>query len=36
VPFFFYLFAGICIASALMVIAAKNPVHSVLFLIPPS
>jgi NADH-quinone oxidoreductase subunit J len=30
---FFYLFAGICIASALMVIAAKNPVHSVLFLI---
>src|SRR5437660_7667193 len=30
---FFYLFAGICIASALMVIAARNPVHSVLFLI---
>jgi NADH-quinone oxidoreductase subunit J len=30
---FFYLFAGVCIASALMVIAAKNPVHSVLFLI---
>jgi NADH-quinone oxidoreductase subunit J len=30
---FFYLFAGICIASAIMVIAAKNPVHSVLFLI---
>jgi len=30
---FFYLFAGICIASAFMVIAAKNPVHSVLFLI---
>jgi NADH-quinone oxidoreductase subunit J len=30
---FFYLFAGICIASAVMVIAAKNPVHSVLFLI---
>jgi NADH-quinone oxidoreductase subunit J len=30
---FFYLFAGICVASALMVIAAKNPVHSVLFLI---
>ena len=29
----FYLFAGICIASAFMVIAAKNPVHSVLFLI---
>ena len=30
---FFYLFAGICIASAIMVIAARNPVHSVLFLI---
>jgi len=30
---FFYLFAGICVASAFMVIAAKNPVHSVLFLI---
>ena len=30
---FFYLFAGVCIASALMVIASKNPVHSVLFLI---
>jgi NADH-quinone oxidoreductase subunit J len=30
---FFYLFAGMCIASAFMVIAAKNPVHSVLFLI---
>jgi NADH-quinone oxidoreductase subunit J len=30
---FFYLFAGVCIASAIMVIAAKNPVHSVLFLI---
>jgi NADH-quinone oxidoreductase subunit J len=29
----FYLFAGICVASAVMVIAAKNPVHSVLFLI---
>ncbi len=29
----FYLFAGICVASAFMVIAAKNPVHSVLFLI---
>jgi NADH-quinone oxidoreductase subunit J len=31
--FFFYLFASACIASAFMVIAAKNPVHSVLFLI---
>jgi NADH-quinone oxidoreductase subunit J len=30
---FFYLFAGLCIASAVMVIASKNPVHSVLFLI---
>src|SRR5690349_16557113 len=30
---FFYLFAGICVAAAFMVIAAKNPVHSVLFLI---
>jgi len=30
---FFYLFAAVCIASALMVIAARNPVHSVLFLI---
>ena len=30
---FFYFFASLCIASALMVIAAKNPVHSVLFLI---
>src|SRR5262245_34700128 len=30
---FFYLFAFVCIAAAFMVIAAKNPVHSVLFLI---
>ncbi len=30
---FFYLFAGMCIASAVMVIASRNPVHSVLFLI---
>src|SRR6202142_4078826 len=30
---FFYLFAGMCVASAIMVIAARNPVHSVLFLI---
>ncbi len=30
---FFYLFSGVCILSALMVIGAKNPVHSVLFLI---
>jgi NADH-quinone oxidoreductase subunit J len=30
---FFYLFAAIAIAAAVMVIAARNPVHSVLFLI---
>src|SRR5215210_2505058 len=30
---FFYLFAGVMIASAFMVIAARNPVYSVLFLI---
>src|SRR5580700_8602769 len=30
---FFYLFAGIFVASAVMVISSKNPVHSVLFLI---
>ena len=30
---FFYLFAGICVASAFLVIAARNPVHSVLYLI---
>ena len=30
---FFYLFAIVCIASAFMVIASRNPVHSVLFLI---
>jgi NADH-quinone oxidoreductase subunit J len=30
---FFYLFAGVCVAAAVMVIAARNPVHSVLFLI---
>lgn len=29
----FYLFAAIAIASAVMVISARNPVHSVLFLI---
>jgi NADH-quinone oxidoreductase subunit J len=31
--FFFYVFSIIAIASALMVIASRNPVHSVLFLI---
>jgi NADH-quinone oxidoreductase subunit J len=30
---FFYLFSAVLIASALMVVAARNPVHSVLFLI---
>ena len=30
---FFYLFAGVCIASAVMVVTSRNPVHSVLFLI---
>ncbi len=30
---FFYIFAAACVASAVMVIASKNPVHSVLFLI---
>ena len=30
---FFYLFASVCVASAVMVIASRNPVHSVLFLI---
>ena len=29
----FYVFSGVMIASALMVISARNPVHSVLFLI---
>ena len=29
----FYLFATITVASAVMVISARNPVHSVLFLI---
>ena len=30
---FFYLFAGICVASAVMVVVSRNPVHLVLFLI---
>src|SRR3981189_3198658 len=30
---FFYLCAGVCVASAVMVIVSRNPVHSVLFLI---
>ncbi len=30
---FFYLFSAVCVGSAVMVIAARNPVHSVLFLI---
>ena len=32
-PLFFYVFAFITVAAAFMVIAARNPVHSVLFLI---
>jgi len=31
--FAFYLFAGVLILSALMVVTSRNPVHSVLFLI---
>lgn len=30
---FFYMFSGIMLASAFMVISSRNPVHSVLFLI---
>jgi NADH-quinone oxidoreductase subunit J len=30
---FFYLFAAVAVAAAFMVIAARNPVHSVLYLI---
>ena len=30
---FFYLFAGVTVASAFLVIASRNPVHSVLWLI---
>jgi NADH-quinone oxidoreductase subunit J len=30
---FFYLFGATCVAAAFMVIASRNPVHSVLFLI---
>ena len=30
---FFYLFAGLAVAAAFMVITARNPVHAVLFLI---
>lgn len=32
-PFFFYVFSVLVVASAVMVIVAKNPVHAVLFLI---
>ncbi|WP_240233659.1 NADH-quinone oxidoreductase subunit J [Devosia lacusdianchii] len=31
--FFFYLFSAVAIASAVMVVSARNPVHAVLFLI---
>src|SRR3972149_10700828 len=30
---FFYVFSAVAIASAVMVVGARNPVHSVLFLI---
>jgi len=30
---FFYLFASVCVASAVMVVGSRNPVYSVLFLI---
>jgi len=30
---FFYVFASVCVASAVMVIVSRNPVHSVLYLI---
>lgn len=32
-PLFFYLFSALAIAAAVMVVVAKNPVHSVMFLI---
>ncbi|WP_150524973.1 NADH-quinone oxidoreductase subunit J [Roseibium sediminis] len=31
--FFFYMFAGLTVGSAFMVISSRNPVHAVLFLI---
>ena len=31
--FFFYVFSIIAVASAVMVVSARNPVHAVLFLI---
>jgi NADH-quinone oxidoreductase subunit J len=31
--FFFYVFSAVAIASAVMVVASRNPVHAVLFLI---
>src|ERR1700676_3136901 len=33
VDFFFYLFAAVMLISATLVVASRNPVHSVLFLI---
>src|ERR1700753_37555 len=33
VTLFFYLFAAVLLVSAAMVVSARNPVHSVLFLI---
>jgi NADH-quinone oxidoreductase subunit J len=33
VTLFFYLFSGLMVASAVMVVSSRNPVHAVLFLI---
>jgi NADH-quinone oxidoreductase subunit J len=33
VTLFFYLFSGVLVASAVMVVSSRNPVHAVLFLI---
>ncbi len=33
ITLFFYLFSGVLIASAVMVVSSRNPVHAVLFLI---
>jgi NADH-quinone oxidoreductase subunit J len=33
ISFFFYLFSTVLVASAMMVISSRNPVHSVLYLI---
>jgi NADH-quinone oxidoreductase subunit J len=33
IDFFTYLFGGVCIFAAIIVIRARNPIHSVIFLI---